>query len=65
MITRSYIEYLQFINRKTPKSWMSGYVELPEDIDMPTFDEWQERENQRNPDGFMARLQRWARVGVQ
>ena len=59
MITRSYIEYLQYINRKTPKSWMSGYVELPEDVEMPTFEEWQDREAARNPKGLFSRVRRW------
>ena len=55
MITRSYVEYLQYINRKTPKSWMSGYVELPEDVDLPTYEEWQDREAARNPKGLINR----------
>jgi hypothetical protein len=62
MITRSYIEYLQYINRKTPKSWMSGYVDLPENVDLPTYEEWQERWVVRDcPDGVLGRLWRWVR----
>ena len=58
MLTREYIEYLRFINRRREPAWMDGYVQMPEN-DLPSFEEWQDRENQRNPKGLMARLGRW------
>ena len=60
MLTREYIEYLRFINRRREPAWMDGYVQMPE-IDSPTFEEWQDRENHRNPKGLMSRLRRLIR----
>ena len=48
-------------NRKPQKVnvWMGGWAPLPEEIDLSSYSDWQDRENQRNPKGLMARLQRW------
>ena len=37
----------------------SQHQPLPEEIDLPAYEDWQDRENQRNPKGLMARLRRW------
>jgi len=38
---------------------MGGWAPLPEKIDLPAYEAWQGREDQRNPNGLMARLRRW------
>ena len=30
---------------------MGGWAPLPEEIDLPAYEDWQGRENQRNPKG--------------
>ena len=47
-------------NRKPQKlnAWMGGWAPLPEEIDLPRYEAWQDHENQRNPKGLMSRL-RW------
>ena len=62
-MNRDYIDWLETLpcNRKTQKVnvWMGGWAPLPEEIDLSSYSDWQDRENQRNPKGLMARLQRW------
>ena len=41
---------------------MGSWAPLPEEIDLSSYEDWQDRENQRNPKGLMARLQRWGQV---
>ena len=41
---------------------MGGWAPLPEEIDLPAYEDWQDREIQRNHNGFVARLWRWASV---
>ena len=42
---------------------MGGWAPLPEEIDLPAYEAWQDREIQLNPKGLMSRLRRW--VGSQ
>ena len=60
---RDYIDWLSSLpcNQRAPKinTWMGGWAPLPEEIDLPAYEDWQDRENQRNPKGLMARLRRW------
>ena len=62
---RAYITFLESLpcNRKPQKvnAWMGGWVPLPEEIDLPRYEDWQDRENQRNHNGFVARLWRWVK----
>ena len=37
---------------------MGGWAPLPEEIDLPAYEDWQDREMQRNPKGVMSRLWR-------
>ena len=48
-------------NRKPQQvnAWMGGWAPLPEEIDLPAYEAWQDREDQRNPRGWMASLRRW------
>ena len=50
-------------HRKPQKvnAWMGGWAPLPEEIDLSSYSDWQDRENQRNPSGLMARLWRLIR----
>ena len=38
---------------------MGGWAPLPEEIDLAAYEDWQDRENQRNPKGLMSRLWSW------
>ncbi len=38
---------------------MGGWAPLPEEIDLPAYEAWQDREIQLNPKGLMSRLRRW------
>ena len=40
---------------------MGGWAPLPEHVDLPAYEDWQGRENQRNPKGLIARLRRLIR----
>ena len=52
-MNRDYINWLETLpcNRKHQKVnvWMSEWAPLPEEIDLPAYENWQDRENQRNP----------------
>ena len=62
-MNRDYIAFLEGLpcNRKPQKvnQWMGGWAPLPEEIDLPAYEAWQDREDQRNPNGLMARMRRW------
>ena len=62
-MNRDYINWLETLpcNRKRQpiNTWMGGWAPLPEEIDLPAYEAWQDREIQRNPCGLMARLRRW------
>ena len=62
-MNRDYINWLETLpcNRKRQpiNTWKGSWAPLPEEIDLPTYDDCQDREMQRNPKGLMARLQRW------
>ena len=64
-MNRDYIEWLESLpcnqhrQRRKVNEWMSDWAPLPEEIDLPAYEAWQDREDQRNPDGVMARLRRW------
>ena len=64
-MNRDYIEWLESLpcNRKPQKVnvWMGGWAPLPEEIDLADCEAWQNREIQRNHNGFVARLWRWVR----
>ena len=64
-MNRDYINWLETLpcNRNTQKvnAWMGGWAPLPEEIDLPAYEDWQDRENQRYPKGVMSRLWRWVR----
>ena len=64
-MNRDYIDWLETLpcNRKPQKinTWMGGWAPLPEEIDLPVYENWQDRENQRDPRGLMARLWRLIR----
>ena len=64
-MNRAYITFLQGLpcNRKPQKVnvWMGSWAPLPEEIDLPAYEDWQDREIQRNPKGLMSRLRRWVR----
>ena len=64
-MNRDYITWLETLpcNRKPQRinTLMSGWAPLPEEIDLPRHEDWQDRENQRNPKGVMSRLLRWVR----
>ena len=61
-MNRDYINWLETLpcNRKPQKVivWMGGWAPLPEEIDLTSYSDWQDRENQRNPKGLMSRLRR-------
>ena len=51
-------------NRKLHKAnqWMSEWAPLPEYVDLPRYEEFQQQWNQRDcPDVVMSRLWRWVR----
>ena len=64
-MNRDYINWLETLpcNRKPQKinTWMGGWAPLPEEIDLSSYSDWQNRENHRNPSGLMARLWRLIR----
>ena len=64
-MNRDYINWLETLpcNRKHQKVnvWMSEWAPLPEEIDLPAYENWQDRENQRNPSGLIARVLRLIR----
>ena len=43
---------------------MGGWAPLPEEIDLPAYEDWQGRENQRNPKGLMTRLRGWVSLSL-
>ena len=63
-MNRDYIDWLETLpcNRKPPKvnQWMGGWAPLDTVIN-PAYEAWQDREIQRNSNGFVARLWPWAR----
>ena len=65
-MNRDYINWLEALpcNRKRQpiNTWMDGcWAPLPEEIDLPAYEDWQDRENHRIPKGVMSRLWRWVR----
>ena len=64
-MNRDHIDWLETLpcNRKPQKinTWMGGWAPLPEEIDLSSYSDWQDREIQRNRSGFMSRLWRWLR----
>lgn len=63
---RAYIEWLESLpcnqhrQRRKVNEWMGGWAPLPTEIDLPTYEEWQQELIQRDaPDGVMGRLRRW------
>ena len=62
-MNRDYINWLETLpcNRQPQKvnQWMGERAPLPEEIDLADCEAWQEREMQRNHNGFVARLWRW------
>ena len=63
-MNRDYINWLESLpcNRKRIKvnEWMSGYAPLPEEIDLPHFEEVQQEWIRRDaPEGVMARIRRF------
>ena len=63
---RAYLNWLESLpcNRKPQKvnMWMGGWAPLPEEIDLPAYEEIQQEWNQRDcPDGLMSRLWSWVR----
>ena len=65
-MNRDYIDWLETLpfNRKPQKvnAWMGGWAPLPEEVDLPAYEEIQQEWNQRDcPDGLMSRLWRWVR----
>ena len=62
-MNRDYINWLETLpcNRKPQKvnQRMSEWAPLPEHVDLARHEDWQDRENQRNPKGVMSRLRRW------
>ena len=63
---RDYIDWLSSLpcNQRAPKinTWMGGWAPLPEEIDLPAYEDSQDREIQRNHNGFVVRLWRWANM---
>ena len=63
-MNRDYINWLETLpcNRRQEKVnvWMGGWAPLPEEIDLADYEAWQDREIQRNHDGFVARLWSWS-----
>ena len=51
-MNRDYINWLETLpcNRKMQKvnAWMGGWAPLPENVDLPCYEAWQNRENQRS-----------------
>ena len=63
-MNRDYIKWLDTLpcnlNPEKVNVWMGGWAPLPEEIDLADCEAWQDREIQRNHDGFVARLWSWA-----
>ena len=59
-MNRDYIDWLETLpcNRKPQKvnMWMGSWAPLPEEIDLSSYSDWQDREIERNPKGLMSRL---------
>ena len=51
-MSRDYINWLETLpcNRKPQKVnvWMGSWAPLPENVDLPCYEAWQNRENQRS-----------------
>ena len=65
-MNRDYIDWLETLpcNRKPQKVnvWMGEWAPLPEEIDLPRYEEIQQEWNQRDcRDGVMSRLWRWVK----
>ena len=64
-MNRDYLNWLETLpcNRKPQKVnvWMGSWAPLPEESDLPAYEDWQDREIQRSPRGLMARLWRLIR----
>ena len=64
-MNRDYINWLETLpcNRNPQKinTWTGGWVPLPEEIELPAYEAWQDRENQRNHNDLMSRPWRWVR----
>ena len=65
-MNRDYINWLETLpcNQRAPKinTWMGGWAPLPEEIDLPRYEEIQQEWNQRDcRDGVMSRLWRWVK----
>ena len=62
-MNRDYIDWLETLpcnlNPEKVNVWMGSWAPLPEEIDLPAYEDWQDRENQRNPKGLMSRLWSW------
>ena len=65
-MNRDYVDWLETLpcnrKRQTINTWMGGWAPLPEEIDLSEYEAWQDREDQRNPRGWMARLRRWINI---
>ena len=52
-MNRDYINWLETLpcnlNPEKVNVWMGSWAPLPEEIDLPAYEDWQDRENQRNP----------------
>ena len=63
-MNRDYIDWLETLpcNSKPQKVnvWMGSWAPLDTEI-APAYEAWQDREIQRNHNGYMARLWRWVR----
>ena len=65
-MNRDYINWLETLpcnlNPEKVNVWMGGWAPLPEEIDLPRYEEIQQQWNQRDcGDGVMSRLWRWLR----
>ena len=65
-MNRDCINWLETLpcNQRAPRTntRTGGWAPLPQEIDLPAYEDWQDREIQRNHNGFVARLWRWASV---
>ena len=52
-MNRDYINWLETLpcNQRAPRinTWMGGWAPLPEHVDVPAYEAWKDRENQRDP----------------
>ena len=62
-MNRDYINWLETLpcnlNPEKVNVWIGSWAPLPEEIDLPAYEDWQDRENHLNPKGLMSRLRRW------